>query len=62
MVVQWLRLHTFSARGVGSIHGQGIKIPHAAQCGQKKKKKEFKNNFGRHFSSLTAGFKVTDLL
>ena len=61
MVVQWLRLHTFNARGVGSLRGQGIKIPHAAWCGKKKKKK-FKNYFGRHFSSLTAGFKVTDLL
>jgi len=29
-----------SAGGVGSIPGQGTKIPHASQCGQKKKKKK----------------------
>ena len=29
LVVQWLRLHTSNAGGVGSISGQGIKIPHA---------------------------------
>ena len=27
LVVQWLRLHTFSARGVGLSPGQGSKIP-----------------------------------
>ena len=27
--VQWLRLHASSARGTGSICGQGTKIPHA---------------------------------
>ena len=36
--VQWLRLSTSTARGVGSILGQGIRILHAAQCGKKKKK------------------------
>ena len=35
---------------------------HMLHSAAKKKKKEFKKNFGRHFSSLTAGFKVTDLL
>ena len=39
LVVQWLRLHTSSAGGVGLIPGQRTKIPHG--CGnQKKKKKE----------------------
>ena len=33
-VVQWLRLHASNAGGMGSIPGQGTKIPHAAQCGQ----------------------------
>ena len=28
----------FNAGGVGSIPGQGTKIPHAMQCGQKKKR------------------------
>ena len=29
MVVQWLRFHACIAGGVGSIPGQGTKIPHA---------------------------------
>ena len=28
-VVQWLKLHTSNAQGVGLIPGQGTKIPHA---------------------------------
>ena len=35
LVVQWLRLHTSNAGGTGSIPGQGTKIVHAAQHGQK---------------------------
>ena len=35
VVVQWLRLHAANAGDLGSIPGQGTKIPHAAQCGQK---------------------------
>ena len=42
LVVQWLRLCVSNARGVGLIPGQGTKIPHAIQCGQKKKKKKYK--------------------
>ena len=42
--VQWLGLHAVTAKGPGSIPGQGTKIPHATWCGQKKnrlrKKKE----------------------
>ena len=38
LVVQRLRLYTPNAGGVGSIPGQGTKILHATQCGQKKKK------------------------
>ena len=34
LVVQWLGLSTFNARTT-SIPGQGSKILHAAQCGQK---------------------------
>ena len=33
--VQWLRLHASTAGGVGSIPGQGTKIPHAVWGGQK---------------------------
>ena len=28
-LVQWLRLHAFTAGGTGSIPGQGTKIPYA---------------------------------
>ena len=38
-MVQWLRLRASNARGVGSIPGQGTKIPHAALHHLKKKKK-----------------------
>ena len=41
MVVQWLRLHDSSiAGGTDLIPGQGTKIPHSTQQGQKKKKKK----------------------
>ena len=33
-VVQQLRFHAFGAGDMGSIPGQGTKIPHAAQCSQ----------------------------
>ena len=36
--IQWLRIHAFTVRGVGSIPDQGTKILHALQCHQKKKK------------------------
>ena len=39
LVVQWLGLRTFTAGGMGSMPGQGAKIPHATHGGQKKKKK-----------------------
>ena len=34
LVVQWLGLHVFTAKGMGSIPGQGTKIPQARQHGQ----------------------------
>ena len=37
-MVQWLRLCTSTAGGMGSIPGQGTKTPHAVQKDQKKKK------------------------
>ena len=37
MAVQWLRPCASNARGTGSIPGQGTKIPHAPQGGQKEK-------------------------
>ena len=35
LVVQWLRLRAPTVGGMGSIPGQGTKIPHAVQHGQK---------------------------
>ena len=35
-MVQWLRLHTSNAGGMGFIIGQETKIPHALWWGQKK--------------------------
>ena len=37
LVVQWFRLSTSTAGGSDLIFGQGTKIPHATQHGQKKK-------------------------
>ena len=36
LAAQWLGFHTFTAKGVGSVPGQGTKIPQAMWCGQKK--------------------------
>ena len=33
LVVQWLGLHAFTAKGVGSVPGQGTKIPQATWQG-----------------------------
>ena len=44
--VQWLRLHTFIPRGLGSIPSWGTKIPHAMW--QKKKKKNPKLGYVQH--------------
>ena len=41
-MVQWLRLCSYSAGGMGSIPGRGTKIPRASWHGQKKKKKYLK--------------------
>ena len=43
LAVQWLRLCASSAGGVGSIPGQGTKIPHAVLCSQKIKLKKKKD-------------------
>ena len=40
LVVWGLTLHSSNAGGMGSIPGQGIKIPHAVQHGQEIKKKK----------------------
>ena len=55
MVVQWLGLHTLTAKAPGSIPRQGTKIQHATQHGQKKKKNSkyyfLKNLYPCNFSS-----------
>ena len=38
-MVQWLRLHTYTAGDMGSIPGGGTKILHATWYGQKKGKR-----------------------
>ena len=56
LVVWWLRLHPVMPEGVGLILGQGAKIPHAAGCGQKVKKNNFKTlkkRQRRRFPSLS---------
>ena len=42
LLAGWLTLHSSSAGSMGSIPGQGIKIPHAVQCGPEIKKKKKK--------------------
>ena len=39
LVVQWLRLHVSNVGGMGSIPGQGTKIPHAEHGTAEKKKR-----------------------
>ena len=55
--VQWLRLCTSNAGSVCLIPDQGIEIPHAMWHGQKKKKKETKQNdeFTAGISSWESG-------
>jgi len=43
-VVQWLGLNALTAEGMGSIFGQGNKIPQATQVQPKKKKKSILSN------------------
>ena len=39
LTFQWLRLHTFTAGGSGSIPGRGARIPPALWLGHKKQTK-----------------------
>jgi len=43
-VVQWLRRHSSTAGGTGSIPGRETKILPAARCGQTKPHKNKNNN------------------
>ena len=40
LAVQWLGLHASTAKGTGSIPGQGTKIPQAVWCSQKTERKK----------------------
>ena len=40
LAIQCLGLHTLTAEGLGSVPGQGTKIPQTAQGNQKKKRRE----------------------
>ena len=44
LAVQWLRLHTSTARCVGLIHDQRTEIPHIMRCGQNKMKNSAKDH------------------
>ena len=46
IVVQWLRLHTFTAEGRGSIPGWGAKISHATELKNRKKRENTKGRPG----------------
>ena len=54
-MVQWLRLRAPIARGLGSILGQGNKIPHAAQHDQRKNKMKcmIASEIDRYMDTLT---------
>ena len=47
LVVPWLGLRASTAGGLGSIPGQGTKIPQAAWCGKKQTNKTKQNRQGR---------------
>ena len=61
-MVQWLRLHAFNAGDKGSVPGLGIKIPHDAQCSQKKKKKKlsFREASGLILNSVKWSGKISN--
>ena len=54
LVVQWLRLLTSTAGDTGSTPGWATKIPHAVQCGQKKKKRR-RDLYGRKVLTFFTG-------
>ena len=49
LVVQWLRLHGFTAEGLCSISGQGTKIPHVSMV---KKEKKQSARFGSTYTKI----------
>ena len=57
-MAQWLILCTSAAGGAGSIIGWGIRIPHAVQCSQKKKKFRGPLASSHHVEFIPAGKKL----
>ena len=52
LVVQWLRLHLPMKRGVGSIPGWGVKIPHALWLKKQNiKQKQYCNKFNKELKN-----------
>ena len=39
-MADWLGLGAFTAKGMGSVPGQGTKIPQAGQCSQKQQQQQ----------------------
>ena len=59
LVVQWLELCIFTAKGPGSIPGWGTKIPQVIQCGGKKlQKMNAGEDVEKRESSYTVGGNV----
>ena len=52
LAIQWLGLHSLTAKDLGSIHGQGTKIPQSMLCGQKWKRKEKKKKKERQTNEI----------
>ena len=52
LMVQWLELHVFTTKGMGSTPGQGTKIPQARQHGQNKTKKKVSHTHTHWIYSL----------
>ena len=55
LVACWLKLCASNAGGTGSIPGQGTKIPHALQCGQKTENKQRNKCHGRNHLDQNRG-------
>ena len=55
LAVQWLGLHAFTARALGSIPGRGTKIPQATRRSQKKKEKKLQGSDLAHEGSYGLG-------
>ena len=59
-MVQWLRLHAFNTGDKGSIPGWRTKIPHVAQCSQKKKKLSSREGSGLILHSVKWSGKISN--